>query len=194
MKPRAILTGLLALVLLAGAARAAERLLIPQDLSVPLYIRGFDDVKAGWTATIFYRPPDCVPNNYNLLSGPAFDINPKCPLLMEGFALWEEGAPAPSQVVLDNVEGEQVPIYFVEIPELYAGIADGKLTVNELEKMDSLLVGSADFYHEVFHPLDAAGNYQISILASGTLDDGRSFYLHCEVNPANYNVTVRFEQ
>ncbi len=45
------LAPVLALVLLAGVALTAERLLIPQDLTVPLYIRGFDDVKAGWTAT-----------------------------------------------------------------------------------------------------------------------------------------------
>ena len=94
------LAPLAALALLAGAAQAMEMLLIPDDTVVPIYSWGFDDVKTGWTATIFYHPPKCVPENYNLLINDADpNMDPNCPMLMEGFTLWEEGAAAPSQVV-----------------------------------------------------------------------------------------------
>ena len=186
------LAALAVLVLVAGVAQAVEIRLIPEDLTVPIYIRGCDDVKTGWTATIFYHPPECVPNNYNLLTGADYNISPKCPLLVEGFTLWEEGAAIPFQVVLDNAPGTRIPIYFTKLTEIYAAIADGKITVKDLEQMDSRLVGMADSYHEVYQPLDANGNYQLDILASGTLADGRSFHLHWEANSSNYNVTVRF--
>jgi hypothetical protein len=185
---------LLALVLLAGVAQAVEVLTIPDDLNWPRYVSGFDDTATGWTATIFYYSPEVIPNNYNLLAGRDFTIGPDG-LLIEGFALLEEGSFVPKQYEIANVEGALVPIYFVQIPELYAGIADGKLTVKELEKMDSLVVGWADSYREVGQPSDATapGHYQISIVASGLLEDGRRFSLHVEFNGANYNVSVKFE-
>ena len=179
------------LVLVAGLAQAVEKLLVPeQSGTMPIYTRGFDDAKSGWTATIFYHPPELVPSNFNLLSGHDPDMDPNCPMFMEGFLLWEEGAPEPFQEVLALVPGKVAPIYFVERSEMYAAIADGKQTIKELEKMDSLLVGWADSYHEEF---SANGGFQINISASGTLEDGRRFSLHCEINAGNYVVSVRFE-
>lgn len=188
------LAPLLALVLLAGVAMAVEVLMIPEDLNWPIYIRGFDDTATGWTATIFYYSPEVIPDDYNLLVGDDFNIGPEG-LLVDGFALRHKGSFVPKQGVIANVEGVRIPIYFVQIPELYAGIADGTLTVEELENMQSLVVGWADSYSEIFHPSDAtaSGNYQISIVASGLLEDGRRFSLHCEVNASNYNVSVKFD-
>ena len=184
---------LVATAMLAAApagAQTLEKLLVPEQTgTIPLYMRGFDDAKTGWTATIFYHPPELVPSKYNLLNGDDPNVDPNCPMFMEGFTLWEEGAPEPLQEVLDIVPGKLVPIYFVERSEMYAAIADGKQTINELEKMDSLLVGWADSYREEFN---FKGSFQIHISASGTLEDGRRFSVHCELNAGNYVVSVSF--
>ncbi len=191
---RVVVLFLVAMAMLAAApagAQTVEKLLVPEQTgTIPLYMRGFDDAKTGWTASIFYHPPELVPSKYNLLNGDDPNVDPNCPMFMEGFTLWEEGAAEPLQEVLDLVPGKLVPIYFVTIPEIYAAIDDGEITIKDLEKMDSLLVGWADSYHEEFNN---NGTFQINIHASGTLEDGRRFSVHCEINAGNYVVSITFE-
>jgi hypothetical protein len=181
----------LLLVLMTGATQAQVRLQIPGDLTVPYYMQGFEDAKSGWTATIFYRPPSEVPSDYNLLTG--FDPSlPMEPLTVEGFALQAEGAPVPRQVFLREAEGGMVPIYFAPIDDIKSAISDGVLTIGELEAITKF-VGYADSYHEVLQPTDSKGNFQINIIASGLLEDGSRFFVHCEVNAATYNVSIGVE-
>jgi len=44
-----------------------------------------------------------------------------------------------------------------------------------LAGLDSRLVGSASFYHEILHPLGGAKHGKIEFNANGTLADGRTF-------------------
>ena len=210
MKPRITLTAgrklkwlapLLALVLLAGGALAAERFLIPQQLGLPFYARGLGHTDTGWVVTAFYRPLECVPKNVDLYLVD-FNIDPACPLFVEGFAVLEEGAFMPMHEELQNVPGAPMPICFAESTEFLKAVANGKVTVRELTGMKSLLIGWADFYHETLQPLnpsDPLGKAVSNVVASGFLEDGRSFYVHSEavfmhgdVKDATYNVTVRF--
>ena len=117
MKPRITLTAgrklkwlapLLALVLLAGGALAAERFLIPQQLGLPFYARGLGHTDTGWVVTAFYRPLECVPKNVDLYLVD-FNIDPACPLFVEGFAVLEEGAFMPMHEELQNVPGAPMP-------------------------------------------------------------------------------------
>lgn len=137
-----------------------------------------------WAAISFYRPPDCVPDDFNLLD--FFDWNAlEClPVTTTGFAVWagEPYLTAPIQV---NMRGlGAVPVWLFSWPELEAAMADGSLTITELEGMPSLLMGTASFYSEILHPYDPSGvvkNPMIEYVAHGQLEDGRSFNVHALV-------------
>jgi hypothetical protein len=197
------LAPLLASVLLSGAANAADRFLIPQDMNLPFYARGLGHTDDGtWVVTAFYRPLEWVPDKFNLLAMFDFNMDPNCPLLVEGFAVLEAGTFAAIQEKLQNVPGVLMPICFAESPEVLKAMANGKLTFQELMGMKSLLIGWADFYNETLQPptpSDPLGKSVMNVVASGFLEDGRSFYVHSEViymhgefKDATYNVTVRF--
>jgi len=197
------LAPLVALVLLSGAANAADRFLIPEQMGLPFYARGLGHTDDGsWVVTAFYRPLEWVPKNFNLLAMFDFNIDPNCPLLVEGFAILEAGGFSPIQEQLQNVPGVLMPICFAEGTEYLKAMANGKATFQELMRMESLLIGWADFYHETLQPLDPSdplGKAVGNMVASGFLEDGRSFYVHShvifmqgEVKDAQYNVTVRF--
>jgi hypothetical protein len=130
-----------------------------------------------WAAIVFYRPPACVPNAFNLLD--FFDIPGafSCgPPTTEGFAVWRSGPgkdPAPRQAVNRGLGA--VPVWFVRSSELAAAISDGVLTIVELEAMPSLMVGSASFFRQTLHPHGGANVPKTQFVASGELEDGRSF-------------------
>ncbi len=66
------------------------------------------------------------------------------------------------------------------LDDVLAAINDGILTIGELEGMDSLRTGSADSYHEILQPFFPSGGAKvpkINIVASGALQDGRSFFM-----------------
>jgi hypothetical protein len=129
-----------------------------------------DDV---WAPIVFYRPPDCVPELFNLLAFYDFENAFGCtPPTTDGFIIWD-GEPWASDPQLIALHGlGAVPVWFVEWPALQGAIADGELFIGELAGLPKL-VGSAGFYKEVLHP-----GSSINLVANGMLEDGRVFELH----------------
>lgn len=184
----------LALALLpAGRAAANVNLAFPEETpGPPYYLRGIEPASEAveWVPIVFYRDPSCVPADFNLLN--FFDA-PRafgCPLTVEGFEIWRNGPgqdTAPLQVKSRGLGA--VPVWFVSAAEHEAAIADGVLTITELRALPSLLMGTAERYHEVLHPGEEAGRRaRLTITASGSLSDGRSFRLQVSGNPAQPQV------
>ena len=172
----------LALVLTtAGVVQAAERFLQTSN-DVPFYARferGLIHTDGEWAAIAFYRPPECVRTDFNLLDlfdvPAAFGCNAAEPYLA-GFGIFNNGPfEAPIQSRLQSVRGQTMPVWFVRWSELEAAIADGVLTIDDLAALPSLLMGEAAFYTETLHPLGAATQTMTSIDAWGYLEDGRKF-------------------
>lgn len=137
-----------------------------------------------WAAITFYRDPEGVPIDFNLLD--FFDA-PRAfedPLTTEGFEIWrvapwEEGADAsPLQVVSYGLGA--VPIWFVRLDELRGAIDDDDLTMGELEALPSLIIGSAVYFKETLHPYQGAQQTKTQIVARGTLEGGGSFFFQAE--------------
>ncbi|HZL87962.1 MAG TPA: hypothetical protein VFB96_06260 [Pirellulaceae bacterium] len=205
MKRRRILIslGVLTLTAIAGALWADVRLLIPVDIEPPFYTSGAGPSLAPdgsifavhddqWAAIPFIRPPECVPPDFNLLT--TFDPAAlDCPLLVDGFTIWKDlSDPAPKASQLDGL-GE-VPVWFVSWPELQTTMADGELTILELASMESLQVGSAEFYREQNHIFGVHPVSHLTIAAHGSLEDGRSFQLQAvEVDFELVNVQIALE-
>jgi hypothetical protein len=173
-------------------ASAAELFLVPEEHpGPPIYARELDEDHNEWVVYVFYRPLDCVPKNFNLIDFFDFDLlDPpeECEILMEGFEIWEEpfiGPPFHQE--LHDVEGKPIPILFVKRTEWLQGIANGRLTLTELLKMKTLLIGTADSYHEILQPADSSAKVpQLNIITSGTLEDGRSFDVFVELNEGDF--------
>lgn len=132
----------------------------------------------GVVVVVFYRPPSCVPERFDLLS--FFDVPGAffCgPPTVGGFTVWENGPavdPAPRLAISDGLGA--VPVWFVSRTDLNDAIAgDDALTIVELEAMPSLVTGVATRYHEVLQPHGTAPVPMTSFSGSGTLDDGRTF-------------------
>lgn len=174
--PAVALLTALPLVAPTSSAHAAVRVEFPAAApGVPAYARiGGEPIHTDeWAAIPFYRDPSCVPENFNLLRFLDAPRAFRCPLVVEGFEVWENGPgldPAPVHAV--TREADAVPVWFVSWPELQGAIADGVLTIGELSSLPSLVVGSAEQYGEVLHP-----GRLIHINARGALDDGRTFRL-----------------
>ncbi len=187
MKARHDATWLAITLLTFGLSRVAQAQVhidIPQDRQPPIYANvdgtagGFLPHTDEWAVVFFYRSPECVPAEFNLLdftdrSGRAFG----CPLLIEGHSNWcsfEDPYPADS---LLRGTGD-VPAWFVRWPELQAAVADGELTVPELASLPSLIIGTASFYQESIRN-DIRGSHDANeaIAALGTLLDGRVFHV-----------------
>ncbi len=182
---------LLALVLSAGVGQAAERLTIPDEYSnLPYYARLMRLVGTETWAVAFYRPPDCVPDSFNLHDFFDFDLDyDMCPFLMEGFAIWKDqagvGGP-PLQQALHDVKGTPVPIWFVSEADMLGALLrddDGVpgpdliVTVPDLAGMSSLQRGWADSYQEQLRPTGGAEVPTATYVASGILEDARSFFM-----------------
>lgn len=138
-------------------------------------------------AIVFWRLPECIPADFNLLDfldlTPAFPGGPPRPLLcsltVEGVESWHDPAvdPFPFQA---QVRGSgAVPIWFVSWPELQAAIGDGTLTIAELASLPSRRIGTATFYQEsVRNSLQGNRHPSSTTDASGPMTDGGSFRLH----------------
>lgn len=166
-------------------ASGSERFLFPQEQTVvPAYARfttvsdlGFTD--RVWFVIPFYRDPACVPRNFNLLEffdrPRAWECDDIIPPYIEGFVIRSEPPPAPPEIFhADGLEG--MPIWFVGFDELQQ-VAEknrGEITIRDLEKMDTLRVGVADYYLE---ELQTAVNPVSShrMVTSGELLDGTPF-------------------
>jgi hypothetical protein len=168
----------IALGLVPGVASAqSPKREEPSEL--PFYAR--DVFGTGeWSVAIFYRPLDCVPEDFNLVE--FFDIPGAfaCgPMTVDTFAVWED-TPGSDPVGPRQARARglgAVPIWFVPTDEIVLAESDGVLTVAELEALDPLM-GHASFYTETLHPHKSF----LVVNARGTLDDGRSFRLHITVN------------
>jgi hypothetical protein len=174
---RAWVTRLAALALL-GLALLAQAAIRLEVTGPPFYARiGYGEVYTDgvWAAIAFYRNPDCVPEDFNLLeffNPAAFD----CESYVAGFEIWKNGPevdPTPIQSRLNNIA--PMPIWFVSWTELQAAIADNELTINELAGLESLLVGWATSFKETLHAYPGSQQSMISTVASGLLEDGRTF-------------------
>jgi hypothetical protein len=145
-----------------------------------------------WVAIVFFRSPDCIPEEFNLLDwldfslfGPAGEA---CPLVagLSGFAIFggpsdlENGIP-PRQ---EHYRGDAVPVWFAPLTEFEAAIEDGVLTIEELAALDGLLIGVAHNYNDSIRNSDSVtgGNGRrpgsSTVTAKGTLEDWRSFHYH----------------
>jgi hypothetical protein len=160
-------------------SQAQIHLQIPEDRQPPIYAnfdRGFMPHTEEWAVVIFYRTPECVPADFNLLD--FFDPPPRpffCALQIEGHSNWRSlDDPYPADSYFQGTGA--VPLWFVRWPEMQAAVADDELTVAELASLPSLLIGSASIYHEsVRNDIRGQRGGNETVVATGTLTDGRTF-------------------
>ena len=164
--------------LVPGTSSAQVRV---DPVEVPFYAR--EIVGPEWTAFVFYRPPECVPEAFNLelffdVPG-AFSCNP---MSTASFAVFEHGPgldPGPHQGRARGLGA--VPIWFIPTEDYLDAAADGVLRMAELRALEPLM-GSAHFYSETLHATGGANVPLLVVNATGALEDGRSFRLHAKLN------------
>jgi hypothetical protein len=174
-----------------GESRGLIRMSFPGEFpGVPGYARIEDSsphvyIVDGWAVIAFYRNPDCVRPDFNLLE--LFDVPAAfgCALTVEGSALYEPGVfPAGAPKIVHATGTGAVPFWFVPAGTIEAAMADGELTIGELAGLDGLLVGYATHFNETLHPnpggVISGGhpNHKLIQTAHGALVDGRSFQYH----------------
>lgn len=150
-----------------------------QDPGPPFYARvGLQFLASeGWLAIPFYRPPSCVPADFNLLEfyhfpGPGGPGAFLCPLNMTGTLLIEPDAPLGTFPKTVSLTGDNVPVWFVPEEAFMAAAGDGTVTMAELSALNPLR-GTATHYHETLKPREE--DHQIVITSGGHLEDGRKF-------------------
>jgi hypothetical protein len=139
-----------------------------------------------WAIIVFYRPPECIPADFNLLD--LFDIPGAFACgsyTTDGFAIWKNGPGIDDAPIQQKLFGlGAVPVWFVPWPDLQNAIEDGILTIGDLQDM-SPLNGSASFYEETLHP-----SKMIEFTARGILEnDGRNFSVHVTTVVGGADVT-----
>jgi len=176
----------LVLALLTGGAWGAQRILIPQDMPLPLYVSGLghtglaDDDLVG---TAFFYPPELIPGDYDLSNMPVYNYPVGAvPSLVQGFLIVGGQSPNPLQVVLQNVPGVLMPVWFTRVGDwdYYPWTVNGMLA-------EEPLMGWADFYRELQEPLDPSqpnGPWHHQTVASGMMEDGRSFFVWSDCTQA----------
>lgn len=191
-------------LLLISVPSALANIRLENGGDVPFYAR-FESTGIfhtdDWAVIVFYRPPGCIPNDFNLLeffdfpTGPddpgAFGCNPTT---TDGFQIWKNGPDIDFAPLHSELHGlGAVPVWFVDWSELQSVMADGVVTITELESMDSLTTGSATYFHETLHPSEAAKNSMLNYVASGSLDGDGTFWVHASSNSATgrFNVQIK---
>ncbi|HZN03054.1 MAG TPA: hypothetical protein VFD06_05655 [Candidatus Polarisedimenticolia bacterium] len=153
-------------------ARANDHVRVPEDIDPNFYTSApLESLTDGeWTAIPFFRPPECIRADFNILR--YFDAAALlCPLLVEGFAEFNDVGP-----ILSSLHGRgAVPIWFVRAAELAAATADRVVTIGELGALPSLQKGVAGFYNEQNHIFGVHQVSHFTLVARGALDDGRAF-------------------
>lgn len=97
-----------------------------------------------WMPVFFYRPVDCLPPDLDLLNP---GIDPRafgCPLTLEGFYHFPEGAMMPTLTV--DKAGTEVPFWFVRLDEWLEAAGDGHVWLEEFKALPSFREGYAEFY------------------------------------------------
>ncbi len=133
-----------------------------------------------WAAIPFYRDPDCVPEDFNLLDLYDFEKALDCNSFVEGFEIWENGPgldPAPLQVSLKAAG--PMHIYFVPWPVLQDAIEDDELTMPELNSLAGVRIGIATDFSITHHPglVDLDELYTITAKGNIEADNGDKFEL-----------------
>jgi hypothetical protein len=175
MRGRTLLGAALACVALSSSAAAVSHATVRVDhVQVPFYARGIAGDK--WAAVIFYRPPSCVPREFNLRT--FIDI-PRAfgcgPMTMDGYAVFENVPTVDPAPQLSRLNGEgAVPIWFMRTRDFEKAGADGVRTIAELEALEPLR-GSARLYSEVFKTEPGRAGSHFSALATGRLANGGAF-------------------
>jgi hypothetical protein len=175
------LAAMLATLSLGTVAEAQVHVDVPGDRQPPIYAnfnRDFMPHDDEWAVIFFYRPPECVPEGFNLLDWFDFSGNPfraGCELLFEGHANWRSlGDPYPADSLFQGTGN--VPAWFVRWPELQAAVADDELTIVELTSLPSLVTGTASIYHEsIRNDIRGSRGGNEALTAFGALEDGRLF-------------------
>jgi len=176
---------LLAVVQVTEPATASDRLLFPEDFpGLPAYLAlpendlGFTDGE--WACIPVYRELSGVPGDFNLLDGldnatPArVAYAQSVPLHVQGFVIRDNPPPSPPQTLyIEDVPG--MPILFVRWDELQLEIADGKIFIDELLSMNSLIIGQATMYMEEIQVLGGAVVSSHRRVTFGELEGGGSF-------------------
>ncbi len=199
----AVALGAFALLVLVASVWADIRVSIPADFDVPAYTSPAGPspflpgvIQDGEVAAIpFYRPPECVPVDFNLLDW--FDDSLaalECPFLLTGFGVWPGTEPTgfPNTTQLRGLGA--VPVWFVSWAELEAAMADGELTILELASLPSLRIGTASFYEEQLHWFPNHPRSFSSIVGRGTLADGGTFSFYAiEIQLEWHDVSIVFK-
>lgn len=145
-----------------------------------------------WAVFVFYRDPGCIRPDFNLLD--FFDPPAAfgCASMVSGQSTWadEIGVGAPKQVTMSG--NGAVPVWLVPVAVARDAVADGTLTIGELEGLPGLVQGIATHLREVLmpHPLPrflgggGHANPKLTLVARGALEDGRSF--HYQLNRDDY--------
>lgn len=168
-----------------ASAAPTEPMRIEGNGEVPFYARfGENEMFSDgeWTVIVFYRPPDCIPADFNLNqffhfpgdSGPgAFACTPPTTTSVEYWANGPETDPAP--LIAEMTGRGAVPVWFILQAEVEAAMADGVVTIGELAESPSVLKGEAANYTELLHPGQSNAQSLIQFTAEGALEDGRTF-------------------
>jgi hypothetical protein len=116
------IVAVLTLIVVAGPAAAMEMKIVPDEQDLPFNIRHLGRTNDGQLLLgVLLRDPDCLANP----PGP-------CPLLVEGFTLWQEGAAMPSFMQLMNQEGETLTLLVAtdpSAPPIMTGTVESYLEV-----------------------------------------------------------------
>jgi hypothetical protein len=195
---RTIVVLMVTILLLIPASAASANVRVPGGATLPYYARitSYYDYPVEWVAIVFYRPPACVPDNFDLYTE-FFDIPGAfaCePATTTGFEVWKLGPGLEDSPKLVELKGlGAVPMWFVSWSAFQAAAADQILSKADLEAMHPLK-GTASFYHETM-PLKGmttavVGEYN----ARGKLEDGRTFIFHATdvgVSMKSYSVIFK---
>jgi hypothetical protein len=188
--------------LAAAEAQGLVRVTFPDpDPGVPLYARLGNPANQifhneRWLVVPFYRNPDQVPANFNLLELYAFP-GPTGPgafgatLLITGQYMIERGAPLGTFPKVAVSTGTAVPVWFVDWSTFRSAMADNVVTMGELRAMNPLR-GVATRFSETLRP--RIGDHLLVLSAAGTLTDGRRFDVqvtHVESTTRNLRIDIR---
>jgi hypothetical protein len=152
---------------------------------VPFYARfgeneTFSDGE--WTVIVFYRPPGCIPADFNLnqffhfpaeSSPGAFACAPPTTTSVEYWTNGPDTDPAP--LIAEMTGRGAVPVWFIAEAEVQQAMEDGKVTIGELDALPSQLAGEATTYTELLHPSQTNAKALLQFHAEGAFEDGRPF-------------------
>lgn len=190
-----VVVAFLAAVLAVVAYAGVRKTISDQEDFGPYYADWYDNGE--WVAFIFYRNPDCVPDDFNLLDFFDFAATECGPLTVEGFEIRK----VPEDLVPVQAEYHglgDVPVWFVSLGDYDLAASDDILTISELEEMSTLLIGSASFYQETLHPSAWGQGHPVPmkhIVARGTLEqEYESFWFNVVwfLDGRNYNMNIIF--